>query len=280
MRIDILTIFPEFFDSPLRSSIIARAREAGHVSINLHDIRDWTEDKHHCTDDTPYGGGGGMVMKPGPVVNAVRCVREMTRRLPGGGDGDGEIPVIDQGADEENTEAATMPAESAPPPHPVIYLSPQGEPLTARIVDELAAMPGMILLCGNYEGIDERAIELAVDREISIGDYVLTGGEIAALVLLNAVARKIPGVLGNEASAPNDSFETGLLDCPHYTRPEVFEDLEVPEVLLSGHHAKIVAWRREQALRATARRRPDLIDRDKLSEEEKRIVDEEIDGAS
>lgn len=241
MRFDVLTLFPEVFESPLKASILGRALEANLIAVHLHQIRDWTEDKHRVTDDTPYGGGGGMVMKPEPVVRAVRAVRE--------GLGEG---------------AAT----------PVIYLSPQGELLTNKLADELAALPGMILLCGSYEGIDERAIESVVDREVSIGDYVLTGGELAALVLINAVVRKIPGVLGNEASAPNDSFVEGLLDFPHYTRPEVFEDRRVPEVLLSGHHAKIVAWRRREALRRTAKRRPDLLEKMKLSPEDRRMLDE------
>lgn len=229
MRIDILTIFPGVFAPALGVSVLGRALERGVFSVHAHDIRDWTEDRHHIVDDTPYAGGGGMVMKPEPVVRAARAVKE--------------------------TAAAEL---GAPPP--VICLSPQGEMLNARIAGELAALPGMILLCGNYEGIDERAMQLVVDREISIGDYVITGGEFAALILINAVARKIPGVLKNEESAPNDSFENGLLDFPHYTRPETFEGLSVPPILLEGHHAKIVAWRREQALRRTAARRPDLLE--------------------
>ena len=226
MQIDILTLFPEVLESPLRASILGRAIEAKLLDVRRHQLRDWAEDKHRVVDDAPYGGGGGMVMKPDVVVRAVRAVRGT---------------LGEAGA---NT--------------PVIYLSPQGELLNARLAGELAALPGMILLCGNYEGIDERAIELVVDREISIGDYVLTGGELAAAVLVNAVARKIPGVLGNDASAANDSFEDGMLDYPHYTRPEVFEGLRVPEVLLGGHHAKIEEWRRAEAKKRTAARRPDL----------------------
>ncbi len=241
MRIDVLTLFPEVFESPLRHGILGKAIEDKRFSVHLHNIRDWTEDKHHVTDDAPYGGGGGMVMKPDPVVKCARAVRETAR--------------------EESGDA------------PVIYLSPQGEVLSAEIVDELAALPGMILLCGNYEGIDERAIELEVDREISIGDYVVTGGELPALVLINAVARKIPGVLGNADSAVNDSFENGLLDFPHYTRPEVFEELIVPEVLRNGNHAKIEQWRREQSLARTAERRPDLIERAELNEKDLDYLD-------
>jgi tRNA (guanine37-N1)-methyltransferase len=242
LNFDILTLFPEMFDSPLKASILGRAAEAGLIRVRLHQIRDWAEDRHRVVDDAPYGGGGGMVMKPEPVVRAVRAVRE---RL--GNPGPNEAPVV--------------------------YLSPQGEVLGNRLVNELSALPGLILLCGNYEGIDERAIESVVDREISIGDYVLTGGELPALVLVNAIARKLEGVLGNVASAPNDSFENGLLDFPHYTRPEVFEGRRVPEILLGGHHAKIEQWRRRQAILRTARRRPDLLGRAALSAEDRRWLE-------
>lgn len=250
MRFDVLTLFPEVFDSPLKASIMGRAIETGAVQIRLHQIRDWTDDKHRVVDDAPYGGGGGMVMKAGPVVEAIRAVKKELAESP------------DQGRGE-------APSDSAADQAPVIYMSPQGERLDNKLADELAALPGLILLCGNYEGIDERAIELEVDREISIGDYVLTGGEYAALILMNAVIRKVPGVLGNAASAPNDSFEQGLLDFPHYTRPEVFEGLSVPEVLLSGDHGKVDAWRREQSVVRTAKRRPDLIDSADLTPQER-----------
>ena len=242
LRFDVLTLFPEVLDSPLKASVVGRARDKGILSVHLHQIRDWAEDRHHVVDDTPYGGGGGMVMKPEPVTRAVREVRAML------GEASGGVPVI--------------------------HLSPQGELLRAPLVDELALLPGMILLCGSYEGIDERAIEAVVDREISIGDYVLTGGELAALVLINAVARKIPGVLGNEDSAANDSFEKGVLDFPHFTRPAQFEGRGVPQVLLEGHHAKIQMWRRREALRRTALRRPDLIETAELTEEERRWLRE------
>lgn len=241
MQFDVLTIFPEVFESPLKSSILGRAVEASQIEVNLHQLRDWTTDKHRVIDEPPYGGGGGMVMKAGPIVAAVRDLK--ARR--------GDPPA------------------SA---FPVVYLSPQGEALNAELVNRLSGLRGMILLCGNYEGVDERAIELVVDREISIGDYVLTGGELPALVLINALARKLEGVLGNVASAPNDSFENTLLDFPHYTRPEEFEGLRVPEVLLGGHHAKIEAWRRREALLRTAKRRPDLIERAELTGEEQAWV--------
>lgn len=241
MKFEILTLFPEMFDSPLRSSILGRALEDGRLQVALHQIRDWTEDRHRAVDDAPYGGGGGMVMKPDVVVRAVRAVRERV-------------------------------GEPLPAGFPVVYLSPQGEVLNAALVDELSALPGMILLCGNYEGVDERAVEAAVDREISIGDYVLTGGELPALVLINAIARKLEGVLGNAASAPNDSFENGLLDFPQYTRPEDFEGRRVPDVLLGGNHAHVREWRRRQSLLRTARRRPDLFERAPVTDEERRWV--------
>ncbi len=245
MRFDILTLFPEMFDSPLKSSILGRAVEAGLIDVNLHQLRDWTTDKHRMIDDAPYGGGGGMVMKPGPIVDAVRDLKGRRGNL-------------------------------TPEACPVVYLSPQGEVLNSGLVNELSALPGMILLCGNYEGIDERAIDQVVDREISIGDYVLTGGELAALVLINALARKLEGVLGNAASAPNDSFENTLLDFPHYTRPEVFEGVTVPEVLLGGHHAMIDTWRRRQAIIRTAERRPDLLEKAPLTPKERAWLDEEL----
>lgn len=243
MRFDILTLFPDFFASPLRSSILGKAIETARIECHIHNIRDWTRDKHRCTDDAPYGGGGGMVMLAEPLLRSIRQVR---------------------------AEASKAFGRERPP---LIYLSPQGEPLTQDRVRELAGLPSLILLCGAYEGIDERVIELEVDREVSIGDYVLTGGEPAALVVLNAVARRIEGVLGNPASAPNDSFEQGRLDCPHYTRPEIVEGLGVPPVLLSGHHANIEAWRRRQALERTARRRPDLMVRIQLSGEDRAYLE-------
>ena len=238
MRFDVLTIFPEFFTAPIQTGVFGRALKAGKVDVQIHNIRDWTADKHHCTDDAPYGGGGGMVMLAEPLLTSLRDVR-----------------------------ARAAEASGAERP-PVIYMSPQGETLNHELVRELAALPSLILLCGSYEGIDERVAGLEVDREISIGDYVLTGGELPALVIMNAVARHIEGVLGNPDSAPNDSFENGLLDFPHYTRPETIEGLSVPPVLLSGHHAKIVQWRREQSLERTALRRPELLLRSPLTRDD------------
>jgi len=221
-RYDILSLFPAYFQGPFEESIIGRAREKGVVDIQLIDIRDFADNKHHRVDDRPYGGGPGMVLMPEPVAKAIRSVRR--------------------------------------PGAKVIYLSPQGQRLTAKKCRELADLQHVILLCGHYEGIDERVLQSEVDEEISIGDYVLTNGCLPAIVLLDAVVRFIPGVLGHECAAAEDSFENGLLDYPHYTRPELFEDKEVPEVLRSGDHKKIAAWRYRQSLEKTHRVRPDLLE--------------------
>lgn len=220
MHIDILSLFPEYFRGPLDESILKRAQQAGILSIDLVDIRKFSQDLHRRADDRPYGGGPGMVMLAQPVVEAVRAVKRQNSR--------------------------------------VVYLSPQGTPLTAKISRRLSQEEHLILLCGHYEGIDQRALDLVVDEEISIGDYVLTNGCLAAIVLLDTFARFIPGVLGHEAAADEDSFEGGLLDCPHYTRPEFFEGLQVPAVLLSGDHRAIGRWRTERALEKTREVREDL----------------------
>lgn len=222
--VHILTLFPEYFDSPLQSSIVRRAIEAELARVDRTDIRDFATDKHRTADDLPYGGGAGMVMKAEPLVGALEHAR------------------------------------AALPDAPRIYLTPQGEPFSQRIADEQAAGPGMILVCGHYEGIDERVRDGWIDREISIGDYVLTGGEPAALVVLDAVIRKVKGVVGNPDSLADDSFSEPRLEYPHYTRPREFRGMEVPDVLLSGHHAKIDEWRREKALERTRARRPDLLE--------------------
>lgn len=219
---DILSLFPEYFRGPFDESMIKRARNAGLLDINLVNLRDFADNKHNRVDDRPYGGGPGMVLMPDPVVKAIRSVRREGSR--------------------------------------VIYLSPQGIPLSAKKCRELASHSHLILLCGHYEGIDERIIEAEVDEEISIGDYVLTSGCVAAIVLVDAVSRFIPGFLGHEAAAQEDSFEDGRLDCPHYTRPEVFEGRSVPEVLLSGHHMQIEEWRRSKADMKTRKVRPDLLE--------------------
>lgn len=221
MKVDILSLFPGYFSGPLDETIIGQARKKGILDINLIDIRDFSDNRWRRVDDRPYGGGPGMVMMPGPVTSAIRSVRTPESR--------------------------------------VIYLSPQGAPLTAAKGRSLATDPHLIMLCGHYEGVDERALQLEVDEEISIGDYVLTNGCLAAVVLLDVVVRFIPGVLGHAEAASQDSFEEGILDCPHYTRPEVFESLEVPKVLLGGNHQEIADWRAKQALAKTKKIRPDLL---------------------
>lgn len=222
MTIKVLTIFPQMFAPIMGESILGRAAQKGLLTVEPVDIRAYTKDKHRRTDDYPFGGGAGMVMTAQPVVDAMRAASE------------------------------DFPARR-------IYLSPKGAVLTQQKARELAMQENLILLCGHYEGVDQRALDLCVDEEISIGDYVLTGGELPAMVLIDCVARLLPGVLGSEDSAQDESFEDGLLEYPQYTRPAVFEDIPVPPVLLSGHHANIVAWRKEQALRITRERRPDLL---------------------
>ena len=223
MRVDIFTIFPGFFSSPLKESLLGRAIDGGILDVRLHDIRDFTEDAQRQVDDEPFGGGPGMVMKPEPLFAAVESL----------------------GADRGRT----------------FVLSPAGMRLDQALVRELAVEPSLVLVCGRYEGIDERVVEGLSAEELSVGDYVLSGGEIAALVVLETVTRLVPGVIGKEESHEHDSFgEEGLLDHPHYTRPRTFRGLEVPQVLLSGNHAEIARWRREAALEKTRRDRPDLLD--------------------
>jgi tRNA (guanine37-N1)-methyltransferase len=235
MQVDIVTLFPRFFVEPLATSIVGRAIEGGQLEVNLHDLRTYSQDRHRTVDDTPYGGGGGMVIKPGPVA---ACWTE------------------NQFANGH-----------------CIHLSADGEPLTQDLAAELSLQSHMVLLCGHYKGVDERARRQLIDQEISIGDYVLTGGEPAALVLIDAVTRLIPGVVGNFSSAMADSFhDDGLLDCPWYTRPASHGGEEVPQVLLGGDHGQVQSWRRRQALRRTFERRPDLLERADLDEEERRQV--------
>jgi tRNA (guanine37-N1)-methyltransferase len=230
MQIDIITIFPGFFGEALNHGIIRRARAAHLVEINAHDLRRWTQDKHHVVDDRPFGGGDGMVLKPDPIFAAVEELTGASARL-----------------DYEDTTR-------------VVLLSPQGRVLTQRVASELAtAAQHLVLICGRYEGVDERVSEALVTDEVSIGDYVLSGGEPAALVLVDSIVRLIPGALGSQTSAANDSFSEGLLDYPHYTRPPEFRGMRVPEVLLSGNHGEIERWRKLQARRKTERNRPDLL---------------------
>ena len=239
MRIDIMTLFPDMCRAVLDESIVGRARKAGKVEIEATDIRAYTENKYRNVDDTPYGGGMGMVMQTQPVYD---CYQAICQRA-------GDVP------------------------HHLIYLTPQGKTLTQQRVKELAGMEHLVLLCGHYEGVDERVIEELVDEQISIGDYVLTGGELPAMVMMDAISRLVPGVLHNEASAEFESFQGNLLEHPHYSRPEVWHEKRVPEVLLSGHHANIEKWRREQSVIRTAERRPDLLEKADLSAKEKALAD-------
>jgi len=238
MRFDILTLFPEMFSSPFQESILAKAIEKGLIEVRTINIRDFALDKHRIVDDAPYGGGQGMVMKVEPIARAIEQVKS-------------EDPSVR-----------------------TIYLTPEGKPLNQEIVRELSSRSHLILLCGRYEGVDERVRELFVDEEISIGDYVLTGGELAAMVLIDAVSRLLPGVLGSDRSAEEDSFFDSLLEYPQYTRPASFRGHGVPEALLSGNHQAISLWRRREALRRTQMRRPDLLSQASLSEEDKRILEE------
>jgi len=239
VRIDIFTLFPNMFDGPFGTGIFQRAISNQLVNINIHNIRDYTHDKHHIVDDYPYGGGTGMVLKPEPIFEAVESVKS------------------DTGSEEEL---------------PIILLTPQGRLFSQAVARELSGYSHLILICGHYEGVDERVRQHLVTDEISIGDYVLSGGELAAMVVVDAVVRLLPGVLGSEASTQDDSHTTGLLQHPQYTRPAVYRGWSVPEVLLSGNHAQIAKWRREQAIRRTHERRPELLDKVNLTLEERQLV--------
>jgi len=243
MRFDILTLFPSMFSSPLGESILGRAVEKGLIQIQTINIRDFSLEKHQVVDDAPYGGGQGMVMKVEPIARAIESVKS------------------------QNQSSRT------------IYLTPQGKPFNQDLARRLSTQTHLILLCGRYEGVDERVRDLFVDEEISIGDYVLTGGELAAMVLIDAVSRFIPGVLGSDRSAEEDSFFNSLLEYPQYTRPFNFRGRCVPEVLLSGNHSAISLWRRKEALRRTWVRRPDLLEKANLSGEDKTLL-EEIENSS
>ncbi len=239
MHVEVVTLFPEMVAAIGEFGVVGRAQRDGRFTLGLENPRDHTSDVHRTVDDRPYGGGPGMVMKYEPLAGAVAAAR---RRAP---------------------------ADS-----PVVYLSPQGRPFDQDTARRFAGLPGMILLAGRYEGIDERLIESLVDEEVSLGDFVMSGGEIAAMAVVDAVVRLLPGVLGDDESAARDSFMEGLLDCPHYTRPEVIEGRNVPDVLLSGDHAEIARWRLQQALGRTYERRPDLIDRMNLTDEQQALLDD------
>ena len=241
LNFEVLTLFPGILAGPLNESILKRAREKGLLNVAVRNIRDYTEDKHKTADDSPYGGGAGMVLKPEPIFRAFEALK----------------------AEHPGEEFLT------------VLLSPQGRLLDQQRAEQLAEEKRrIVLLCGHYEAIDERVVEQLVDEELSIGDYVLTGGELAALVVIDAAARLLPGVLGDEESAYRDSFGDGLLDHPHYTRPVEFRGMRVPETLLSGNHAEIDRWRRRESLRATLRKRPDLLETAGLGEEDRRMLEE------
>ncbi len=257
MQFEVFSLLPEVFPAYLDASILKRAREQGLINVNVHNIRAYTHDKHHTTDDLPYGGGGGMVMKPEPVFEAVESVLGMAS--PHG---------------PRTWSLAKHPAGAkGEPACPIILLTPQGRVFNQTIAKELSEYPRIALLCGRYEGIDERIREHLVTDEISIGDYVLTGGELPALILIDAVARLLPDVLGDPTGAEDDSHAMGLLEYPHYTRPAEFRGWKAPDVLLSGDHAKIEKWRREQALLRTFNKRPDMLEKAELSKEDIKFVE-------
>lgn len=237
MIFDVLTLFPDMFDSPLRESILGRAIKQGVFEVRAHNLRDWAEGKHLTTDDTPYGGGDGMVMKPEPIAKAIAELKQQA------------------------------------PAAKVLLMSPQGVPFQQQHARDLAQESNLIFLCGRYEGFDERVRQTLVDAEFSIGDFVLTGGELPAMVMIDAISRNLPGVLGSSNSAETDSFVDGLLEYPQYTRPAVFNGMAVPDVLLSGDHGKIAGWRREQQLLRTLQRRPELLDKVSLSDLDRKTLD-------
>lgn len=251
MRIDVLTLFPEMCEGVFSTSILGKAREKGIVSLNAVNFRDFSGNKHNSVDDTPYGGGGGMVLKPDPIFNAVEHVL-------------GNTPV-EETNDRSDEEASVKPR--------IILMCPQGKTYNQKIAEELAQEQHLIFICGHYEGYDERIREHLVTDELSIGDYVLTGGELPALTVIDSVVRLQPGALGNETSAISDSFSTGLLEYPHYTRPAEFRGWKVPDILMSGHHANIDIWRREQALLRTLERRPDLLETAELTLKDKKTLE-------
>jgi tRNA (guanine37-N1)-methyltransferase len=242
MQFEVFSLLPEIFPPYLDNSIMKRARERDLIRVNVYNIRDYTHDKHHTTDDTPYGGGGGMVMKPDPIFEAIESVLGLEAPFD-------QVPV------------------------PIILLTPQGRVFNQKIAQELSQHPRIVLLCGRYEGIDERIREHLVTDEISIGDYVLTGGELPALILIDAISRLLPDVLGDPTGAQDDSHAMGLLEYPHYTRPPEFRGWKIPDVLLTGAHAKIDKWRREQALLRTFNKRPDMLEKAELSKEDRKFIE-------
>jgi len=252
VRIDILTLFPKITDGALGESMMKRAQDKSLVEIRSHNIRDWARDKHHITDDAPYGGGQGMVMKPEPIFEAVEAIRAEV--------GVQETEISDQRSEVSGQETdPNQKSKIKNQKSKVVLMSPAGRPLTHAIASEYAKEEHVIILCGHYEGVDQRVVDHLVDDEISIGDYVLTNGAIAAIVFVDAFVRLIPGVLGDEGSAADDSFARGLLEFPQYTRPVEYRGWKVPDILLSGHHAEIAKWRAEKSLEKTKKNRPDLL---------------------
>lgn len=258
LHFDIFTLFPGMFDGVFSDSILKRAQEAAILSVTLHNIRDYAEGRHRVTDDTPYGGGGGMVMKPEPIFHAVETVLS---HEPGW-----------RWAPSEPTDLPPVVENALPAGVPIVLLTPQGRTFTQRIAEELAVHPRIALICGRYEGIDERVRAGLVTDEISIGDFVISGGELAAAIIVDAVTRLQPGALGCEMGAFEDSFATGLLEYPQYTRPATFRGQGIPEILVSGDHARVARWRREQALLRTLQRRPDLLKSAVLSDADRAFL--------
>jgi tRNA (guanine37-N1)-methyltransferase len=250
MQFDVFTILPEVFPTYLDTSILKKARDRGLIDVRVHNIREYAHDKHHTTDDTPYGGGGGMVMKPEPIFEAIESVLGFA------------VPSSQPGSVADARQG-----------NPIVLLTPQGRVFTQKVAEELSRYEQIALLCGRYEGIDERIREYLVTDEISVGDYVLTGGELPALLLIDAVSRLIPGVLGDPTGAQDDSHAMGLLEYPHYTKPSEFRGWKVPDVLLSGDHGRIEQWRREQALTRTFHKRPDMLEKAELSEKDMKFVE-------
>lgn len=258
MTIDILTVFPEMFESVLNTSIMGRAREKGLICVETTDIRPYSVMKHKNTDDYPFGGGAGMLMTPQPIADAIKDVCKKR-----------ETPCVDRVSVKQNMVCNDNKNRMLR-----IYLSPKGVPFTQRVAEEMAKEEHLLLLCGHYEGVDQRVLDKYIDMEISLGDYVLTGGELGAMVIADSVSRLIPGVLGSSESAEDESFSmAGLLEYPQYTRPRMFEGMEVPEVLLNGDHAKINQWRRQQAILTTLERRPEMLETAPLSKKEKIWLD-------
>lgn len=273
MRIDVLTLFPAMFEGVFGSSILGKARDKGLVTLDTVNFRDFTNNKHNTVDDAPYGGGGGMVLKPEPIFAAVEhlLVNEAgscengppaASRQPDAAEADNPDNELDQADAHGRTPGVAKPPR-------VILMCPQGETFTQRKAEELAGEERLIFICGHYEGYDERIREHLITDELSIGDYVLTGGELPAMVVIDSVVRLLPGVLGNETSAVTDSFSTGLLEYPHYTRPASYRGWDVPEVLISGHHENVAKWRHRESLRRTAERRPDLLEGRELNKQER-----------